>query len=326
MSSQIATPSRSNCSTNAASAADSAPPVQEVTTPAPSPPPPPSSQKHSLCLIDPSAPCEPDLNLHQLSISPSSTPDTTAITTSTSPVIHTNITSTSTNQATDALGPHQASPSSSSSITSSVTALTLDSAIDDMQSYGESENAAFAQGTSANSSSYAIRKTKLVIEFVAASKKLTPHYDKFLTCTKNLPSHFTMPKAEVLFLMLGGKEDRHKKVRTLNVMLIDWIGSRRKVDGGYPSPSTINSDLRCFFAATKDYFDWDYTHADFKFDGGYIGYFTTMIAKRQKEDVSTSYPLSLTFSPIIIFLYHPLINIIILHLQLLSSADLWREE
>ena len=156
-----------------------------------------------------------------------------------------------------------------------------------MQSHAESENVAIASGTSSNSASYSLRKKKLVIEFIEALKKLKPCYDTFLTKTKDLPSHFTMDEAEVLFVMLGGKDEKWKKVKTLNLMLIDWIGSRRKLDGGFPSPATINSDLLCFFAATKDMFDWNYSPADFKYNGGYNGYFTKMVADRQKVDVST---------------------------------------
>ena len=123
-----------------------------------------------------------------------------------------------------------------------------------------------------------------MIKFVKALKKLKPW---FLVKTKDLPVHFTMTKVKSLFVMLGGGEDKCKKVRTLNVMLIDWIGSKRKVDGGFPSPATINNDLHCFFAATKDFFDWKYSPANFKFDGGYNSYFSNMVADWQKLDVNT---------------------------------------
>ena len=157
-----------------------------------------------------------------------------------------------------------------------------------------------------------------------ALQKSSPTYNKFLVKTKDLPAHFTMSEVEVLFIMLGGEEDKQKKVKTLNVMLIDWIGSKRKGDGGFPSPATINSDLCCFFAATKDFFNWKYSSADFKYDKGDNDFFTKMIINWQKLDVSIY--LSLTFTNLIIFSTHLLINTIILHLQLLSSTKLWCQE
>ena len=306
---------RSDCSspsvssTNAASDPSSAPSVNTDATAndaaTASPPPPPNSQRHyaphSPILLDPSSfetePEAPTPPPNQSSPSPTaSAATTTSITPANSCTTKTSTLPPPTlpNETSDAIVPFippppSVPPSSSTSISTS-----LDSAINDMHNHGESEEVAYANGTSSNSSAYAIRKRKLVIEFIEALKKKKPNYDSFLVRTKDLPTYFPMAEAKVLFVMLSGADEKAKKVRVLNRMLIDWIGSKRKQDGGFPSPATINSDVRAFFAATKDFFEWSYSPADFKFDGGYNGYFTNVVSDRQKDDVSS--PISfLTF-------------------------------
>ena len=76
-------------------------------------------------------------------------------------------------------------------------------------------------------------------------------------------------------------------------MLIDWIGSKRKTNAKqgekqFPHPATLNSTVRAFLAATKDMYNWHFTLADFKFDGGFNAFFKTLCAQRQKEYVSVS--------------------------------------
>ena len=173
-----------------------------------------------------------------------------------------------------------------------------------MQSHKPSEQLARASGTSVNSVSYSLRKKKILREFIEALKKKTPRYDHFLVITQDLPPFYKMKELELVFVMLGGKQDRRKKVEILNDMLIDWIGSKRKADGGYPAPGTINSQLRAFFAATKEMFDWDFSPADFKHEGGYNGFFTHMCNERKKEDVST-----------LLLFFHQHIHITYLHLH-----------
>ena len=138
-----------------------------------------------------------------------------------------------------------------------------------------------------SSASYATRKRKLVLKFVQALKDKKTYNDKSLVRTKNLPTFFPMSDVKVLFVMLGEGEDKRKKVLVLTDILIDWVGSKRKTDCGFPSPATINSDVNAFFAATKNFFDWNYYHANFNFDRGYNGFFSSVNADWQKVDVSS---------------------------------------
>lgn len=135
----------------------------------------------------------------------------------------------------------------------------LDSAIAEMESHAPSSELALAKTTSCNSTAYAARKKRLIVEFIEALKKKSPTYDKFLVRTLNVPNYFRVKEIESVFTMLGGQENKRKKIEVLNSMLIDWIGSKRKNNGGFHSPATINSQMRCFFAGTKDEFNWNYT-------------------------------------------------------------------
>ena len=60
----------------------------------------------------------------------------------------------------------------------------------------------------------------------------------------------------VVFVVLSGPGNKRKKVFVLKEMLIDWIQEKEnKSSNGrnkYPSPSTINTSVRTFFAATKE--------------------------------------------------------------------------
>lgn len=73
-------------------------------------------------------------------------------------------------------------------------------------------------------------------------------------------------------------------------MLIDWTSMLRKKRGGTKdksySPATLNMKMQSFFFATREYYNWDFVYADFKFDGGFNGFFKALCAKRQKENVS----------------------------------------
>jgi hypothetical protein len=74
-------------------------------------------------------------------------------------------------------------------------------------------------------------------------------------------------------------------------MLINWVEGKRlkvakKSGHAYPAPSSINTMIHTFLAVTKDYHQWSFVQKDFGYDGGYNGYFRTLIEKRRREDVS----------------------------------------
>ena len=163
---------------------------------------------------------------------------------------------------------------------------------------------------------YSTRKKKIVVEFMDALKQLKPRYDHLLELTREVPSFFLVKEVEAVFVLLSGKEEKRKKVLILNDMLIDWIGTKRRIDGGFPAPGTINSTVRAFFAAAKTLFDWHFSPNDFNFDGGYSGFFKALCAERQKANVSQpsffilSYKQqqqSLTFLLLLLSSYHHLL-------------------
>ena len=138
----------------------------------------------------------------------------------------------------------------------------------------------------------------MVSEFVDALTLLSPKYDYVLQRTTELPATFRLPPSygtehgvEKVFVLLSGPVEKRKKVMFLNDMLIDWIGNLRRKNAvrelvasvnqtwkddekksslraTYHSPSTINTMVRNFFAATREYYAWDFSVADFGFDGG----------------------------------------------------------
>ena len=162
----------------------------------------------------------------------------------------------------------------------------LDRAIQEMKAHPKSDTVVYAQKTSSNSDSYALRKRKIVHEFLEGLASAAPRYNHMLKKTLNVPSYFPPGEHAVVFVALSGEDNKRKKVLILNDMLIDWIGNKKKNDGGYPSPGTINSGMRAFFAFTKDTFNWHFSSSDFKFDGGFNGFFKSLCKSRQKEDVS----------------------------------------
>ena len=92
--------------------------------------------------------------------------------------------------------------------------------------------------------------------------------------------------------MLSGPDEKRRKTNVLNNMLVDWIGSEKKVkvskgESIYHSPSTLNFMLRSFYSTTKEYFNWCFESSDFNFEGGFNGYFKALCEKRLKEDVSS---------------------------------------
>jgi len=168
---------------------------------------------------------------------------------------------------------------------------TLDTMASNLFAAPDTDNVAFASATSVNVKTYALKKKKLVREFIQA---LSEHekYKDFVKLTNLVPSHFTTPVAEEVFVQLSGTEDRQQKAKILSEMLVDWIGCKKKKsqkegESKYPHPATINSTVRAFLAATKDMFNWHFSMSDFNFDGGYNGFFKALCAERQKDEVST---------------------------------------
>ena len=154
--------------------------------------------------------------------------------------------------------------------------------------------------------------------------------------------------AEV-FVLLSGKAERRSKVCVLNQMLINWVaekengGTRRRTGPSgiskWPSPATLNTMVRTFFAATKDYYGWDFLVKDFNFEKGYNGFFRLLVEQRQREDVSMYGDRCMNVPP------HPTAAVILTmsfvclshwcvaslphipsNLHLSSSANLWCEE
>ena len=124
-------------------------------------------------------------------------------------------------------------------------------------------------------------------------KTKKPKYDHLLVPATEIPKGFKTLEASipVLFVLLSGREDRGKKIKILNEMLIDWVGDKKKMSSNskqreFPTPSTLNTMVRGFFAATKDQYCWEYSPNDFRFDGGFAGFFKALCQKRQVSDVS----------------------------------------
>lgn len=208
---------------------------------------------------------------------------------------------------------------------------------------------ALAANSSACTRSYTQKKKKLLVEFVEALRAKSPKYDLLTAPAKVVPDFF--PSGGVVaevYVLLSGKAERSSKVRVLNQMLIDWVNEkenggtkRRSGPNGmckWPSPATLNTMVHTFFAATKDYYGWDFSVKDFNFEHGYNGFFKLLVLQRQKEDVS----VQLALSCIIIFTCHLCYSPCLLcvsayaphfspprvtpNRHLSSSANLWREE
>ena len=162
----------------------------------------------------------------------------------------------------------------------------LDSAIAELASAPATAGAAFASNTSVCSNAYKKKKERTIREFRDALKKMSPKYDPLLKEAVDVPTFFKQKKIESVFVMLSGQEERRKKVQVLNEMLIDWIAEKSNKNGGFPTPATITNAVQTLLAATKDQFNWDFSLNDFKFDGGFNGFFKHLCAERQRANVS----------------------------------------
>ena len=162
----------------------------------------------------------------------------------------------------------------------------LDQIIEDLAAAPVTAGAAFASSTSVCSPQYSKKKERTISEFKFALKKMSPKYDEILKPAVHVPSFFVKKNVESLFVVLSGQGDKRKKVQVLNEMLIDWVAEKSNKNGGYPTPATITNSVRTLLAATKDQFSWDFSMNDFKFDGGFNGFFKHLCAERQRMDVS----------------------------------------
>jgi hypothetical protein len=155
------------------------------------------------------------------------------------------------------------------------------------------DGARFTLGTTNHTWKYTTRKKALLSEFVSVLKSNKEKYERFLVLTSDVvPSTFPSAEpVEMVFILLRGEENKTDKIRSLNVMLIDWVESKRlkvpqKNGNVFPAPSSLNTMVPTFLASTKDYYQWSFSQKDFGYDGGYNGFFAALCETRRKLDVS----------------------------------------
>ena len=187
---------------------------------------------------------------------------------------------------------------SSSSRATSPSGMSLSDVMAQLRSAPLTRGCAIAVNSSSCTKNYTRKKKKLLIEFVEALRAKSPKYDLIIQPAENVPSFFPQESGLVaeVFVLLSGKGDRRNKIRVLNEMLIDWVAEKENKGTGrragpngrskWPSPATLNTMVRTFFAATKEYYGWDFTTKDFNFERGYNGFFRQLVELRQREDVS----------------------------------------
>jgi hypothetical protein len=168
----------------------------------------------------------------------------------------------------------------------------LATAADHTNTVDLTDGARFALGTTNHTRKYTTRKKALLSEFVSVLKNNREKYERFLVLTSDVPSTFPSTEpVEMVFILLRGEENKPDKIRSLNVMLIDWVESKRlkvpqKNGNVFPAPSSLNTMVRTFLASTKDYYQWSFSQKDFGYDGGYNGFFAALCETRRKLDVS----------------------------------------
>jgi hypothetical protein len=127
---------------------------------------------------------------------------------------------------------------------------------------------------------------------VSVLKKNKEKYARFLVLTSDVPSTFLSSEpVEMVFILLRGEENKPDKIRSLNLMLIDWVDGKRlknpqKNGNVFPAPSSLNTMVQTFLASTKDYYQWSFSQKDFGYDGGYNSFFAALCEKRRRLDVS----------------------------------------
>ena len=170
--------------------------------------------------------------------------------------------------------------------------LDLAAAVASARSCVKTAGAEMAKDATVCSASYAKDRKRVVNNFIEALRKEAPKYNRFLKKTSCVPTFFHSDKpVEVVFVMLSDANDKSKrieKVRILNEMLIDWVAGMKLKRSGKKvhSPASINVTIRKFLSAAKEYCAWDYTIAEFSFEGGFNAFFSKLCEKRQREDVS----------------------------------------
>ena len=90
--------------------------------------------------------------------------------------------------------------------------LTLDHAIQEMKAHPKSSTVTFAEKTSSNSDSYALRRRKIVCEFLDGLASAAPRYNHMLKKTRNVPAYFPPGEHEVVFVVLCGEDNKRKSV------------------------------------------------------------------------------------------------------------------
>jgi hypothetical protein len=159
---------------------------------------------------------------------------------------------------------------------------------------GESEMEKKAVGTSTVTEGYMNRRRLIINDFLDFLKAECKKYANLLTLVSVPPSFPTNHVLiENVWVCFSGGENKREKVRELNTLLINWVGNRRLKTtkkpnqlSPYPQPSSLNMDLRAFFAGTKEYYLWEFGVSDFNFEGGYNGFFTKLMDERMQLDVS----------------------------------------
>ena len=170
----------------------------------------------------------------------------------------------------------------------------LDSALAHASACSTTPGMTRAAIASIHSDGYCSKKRAVIRSFIENLADRAPKYNKFLKTTNRYPDWFVFDgPVENVFVMLSpsGSGDRMKKIKTLSEMLIDWVdGLEMKKTGGkkkkWHAPSTLNVMVRSLLAGCKDFFGWEFSISDFKFDGGFNAYFKDLVETRRKEDVS----------------------------------------
>jgi hypothetical protein len=168
----------------------------------------------------------------------------------------------------------------------------LAAAADHTNTVDLTDGARFALGTTNHTRKYTTRKKALLSEFVSVLKSNKEKYERFLVLTSDVPSTFPSAEpVEMVFILLRREENKTDKIRSLNVMLIDWVEAKRlkvpqKNGNVFPAPSSLNTMVPTFLASTKDYYQWSFSQKDFGYDGGYNGFFAALCETRRKLDVS----------------------------------------
>jgi hypothetical protein len=169
----------------------------------------------------------------------------------------------------------------------------LDSALAHASACTKTPGMTRASKASIHSDAYCNKKRAVIRSFVASLAARGTKYQKFLKTSRAYPDWFIADgPLEAVFVLLSPQQEgeRMKKIKTLSEMLIDWVdGLELKVKDGkkkWHAPSTINVMVRSLLAACKDFFGWEFSIADFKFDGGFNAYFKDVVEARRKQDVS----------------------------------------